>query len=569
MADTFSFLHEIPEITSTQPLNPVVLTNGTDIFWYDQNAAGAPGDRSLYKYDVSANTHAEFVNDSNFTLGIGGDVTVKGPIYTVFRGNFYAMIVFNSGFDWDPGDPVARIFKVDGSSGTVTTVVSNFPRSQAQIDGTFQQLQGRIYATEDFVVAVLIEVGVIEPIEFKSQWSSNGTTWVNTTETFVETVQFQSTDFVLGRDFRTLGVYDRFAVDAALNVIVIKFVDGVWSKVLGPIANANDNGKLFEVGQAHFWNRDDFGQYTDDFAAFQTPVATSGSILGLNMPWAVSQEFDQTTIIKLNTSNPPIGKETDSTMAADGFAIGSQIDVMIRLNDGNTLLFMKPFGATFPSWSIWQRSANLPATPHAWQGGHQYGLPGLPLPCSIDADGTFIYIAVQNTLALPVLLKFNVDMLTDPTIVFEPGQGGNIGVICGRDKAGTIWVAGEFDGTNTVLKSIDAGATFEVKDDGSFGAIEAFVIGPDTDDRALIVTNDIDIIETIDSGVTWTNLNAGIGFNVNAIARLGISVEEVIFGNDAGGADNIDYSIDSGGSFEDLTTVDFPVQDVTRVIVND
>lgn len=569
MADTFSFLHEISEVTSATVRWPAVLTDGTDIFWGNEFGRGVGGDRSLFKYDVAANTHAKLVDESNFTLGIGGDVEMVGSVFTVFRGNIYAINVFHQGFDWDPGDPVARIFKINPVTGGVATVVEDFPRSQAQQDGTFQQLEGRIYATEDLIVAVVIEVGVTEPIEFKSQWSSNGTTWIDTTETFAETVQFQGTDKASGKDFRTLGIYDRFAVDAALNIVVLKFVNGVWSKVLGPIANANNNGKLFEVAQDHFWNRDDFGQYTDDWSSIHSPVSTSGSILGLNMPWAVSQEFDDTTIIKLNTSNPFVAKETDSTLATDGFAVGGQIDVMIRLNSGNTLLFMKPFGATFPSWSIWQRSANLSPTPLAWQGSHRQSPPGIPLPCSVDADGTFIYIASLNNLGQPLLLKFNVDMSANPDIVFEPGLGSEIGVICGRDSADNIWIVGDFGATDVIEKSEDAGDTFDVKDDGTFGTIEAFAIGPDSDDRVLVVTDDIDVIETIDNGTNWTNINAGIAFNVNALARLAIALEEIIFGNDAGAINNIDYSIDSGGSFEDLTTAVFPIRDVTRVIVND
>ncbi len=571
MADTFSFLHEISEITSTSDTDPVVITDGIDIFYYSERNPGDQAvDRSLFKYNVLTNTHAEFVNESNFTLGIGGDVELRGSVFIVFKGNIYAINVFHQGLDWDPGDPVARVWRIS-PTGTVTTVIANFPRSQAQIDGTFQQLEGRIYATEDFIVATVTEVGVVEPKEFKSQWSSSGTGWLDTTETFVETIEFDSGANVRKtycKDFRTLGIYDRFPLSSA-NVIVIKFINGVWSKVLGPIVGTDDDGKLFEVAQDHFWNRDDFGQYTDDWSSNHQPVSTSGSILGLNMPYAVSQEADATTIVKLDTDNPFTTKETDSTMATDGFAIGSQVDVMIRLNDGNTLLFMKAFGSTFPSWSIWQRSANLTATPNAWQGGNGFDPPQIPLPCSIDADGTFIYIAAINTLDLPVLLKFNTDMSANPTVIFQPGLGNDVGVICGRESANNVWIAGAFGGTDVVEKSEDAGATFVVKDDGTFGTVEAFAIGPDSDDRVLIVTNDVDIEETIDNGVTWTNINAGVAFNVNAIARLAISPEEIIFGNDAGAVDNIDYSIDSGGTFEDLTTGVFPTENVKRIIVND
>ena len=570
MADTFSFLHEIAEITSTGDLNPIVITNGVDIFWQSEEDAD---DHSIFKYDVSTNTHAEFVNESNWTLG-SFTHTVESPVSIVFQNSIYVIAVLDTGDigGWTPGDPVARVWRVDSTTGAVTIVISNFPRSQAQKDGTFTGLQGRIYATEDLIVATVTESGVTEPIEFKSQWSSGGATWIDTTETFSETVKFEAigstTDKTLCKDFRTLGIYDRYPV-SSVSIIILKFVNGTWSKVLGPIASTNFSGKLFEVAQDHYWNADDFSQYTDDWSSDHQPAILSGSILGLNMPWAVCQEADGTTIKKLDIDNPFVGTETDSTMATDGFAVGSQVDVMIRLNSGNTLLFMKAFGSTFPSWSIWQRSANLTATPNAWQGGNGFTPPRIPLPASIDADGTFIYIAAINSLDLPLLLKFNTDMSTDPSIVFEPGIGEDIGVICGRENADNVWIGGMLGGTDVVEKSEDAGDTFEVKDDGTFGTVEAFTIGPDNDSRIIIATDDVDIEETIDNGITWTNIKSGIGFNVNAIARLAIAAEEIIFGNDSGVTNNIDYSIDSGGNFEDLTTGDFPTEDVKRVIVND
>jgi len=196
-------------------------------------------------------------------------------------------------------------------------------------------------------------------------------------------------------------------------------------------------------------------------------------------------------------------------------------------------------------------------------------MPPMTRPADVDADGSNLYIALLDN-DNPVLLKMDTGLASDASQVFAPGSGSDIGVQCGRFDSDVVWIAGAFDGTNVVEKSENGGTSFTVKDDGSFGTVEAFVVGPDSDERVLIsdVTND-DIQETTNDGSSWTQINSSVGFDINVIARLGVNVEEAIFGNDASATDNIDYSINSGDDMEDFTTGDFPtVDDVTSVIVN-
>lgn len=187
-------------------------------------------------------------------------------------------------------------------------------------------------------------------------------------------------------------------------------------------------------------------------------------------------------------------------------------------------------------------------------------------PVDIDADGSNLYLALLDS-GNPILIKMSTALDADGSTVFEPGAGDDIGVQCGRFDADVVWVAGAFDGTNVVEKSEDGGTIFTVKDPGTFGDVEAFVVGPDSDIRVLIADDNIDVQETLDDGTTWTAINSGTGFNVNAIARLDKNVQESVFGNDAGANDNIDFSPNSGGDMEDFSA-GFPTEDATRVIVN-
>ena len=186
-------------------------------------------------------------------------------------------------------------------------------------------------------------------------------------------------------------------------------------------------------------------------------------------------------------------------------------------------------------------------------------------PASIDASGTFIYMALLQG-GIPILTKIATDLATDGTTVFNPGAGDNIGVQCGLSNADIIWIGGKFDGTNKLEKSEDGGTTFTVKDDATFADIETFIVGPDSDNRVLVADKTIEIQETVNSGATWQQINSSAGFNINAIARLGINVQESVFGGITGINPNVNYSVNSGADSESLS---YPGASIpTGVIVN-
>jgi hypothetical protein len=195
-------------------------------------------------------------------------------------------------------------------------------------------------------------------------------------------------------------------------------------------------------------------------------------------------------------------------------------------------------------------------------------LAAMTKPADIDAAGEFIYVALLEG-GTPILTKISTTLNADGTTIFNPGAGTNIGVECGRFSSDTVWVAGNFDGTNVVEKSSNAGTTFSVKDDGTIGDVRTFVMGPQNDDRLMVFdeTNG-DILETRDDGLTWQNINAAVTPEVNAIARLGTNSQEAVFGNDGAASNSINYSVNSGGNLQDFQTGVYPNQNATRVIVN-
>jgi hypothetical protein len=187
---------------------------------------------------------------------------------------------------------------------------------------------------------------------------------------------------------------------------------------------------------------------------------------------------------------------------------------------------------------------------------------------AISADGLYVYIAAFNSLGFPTLIKIGANLSADGSVVFDPGSGGRIGVQTGELNAETVWVAGAFGGGDVVEKSDDAGASFTVKDDGSFGTVRTFEVGPGDDERLLVFDGDNgDILETTDDGETWTTINAAVSPLINSIARLSVDLQESIFGNEGDATDSINYSPNSGANLEDYQTGVYPNADATKVQV--
>jgi hypothetical protein len=286
---------------------------------------------------------------------------------------------------------------------------------------------------------------------------------------------------------------------------------------------------------------------------YQSAAVSETAVATFDSNNAVVMSVGPDTVTELSVAGTTITKGDESSLS-----IVDNISVIAY--DSTTVLGAYNSGAALVTVTGVIITLTSPAT--------VLSLAAMTKPADIDASGAFIYVALLDN-GTPILFKISTALDADGVTVFDPGAGTNIGVECGRFNADVVWVAGAFDGTNVVEKSGDAGSSFVVKDDGTFADVEAFAIGPDSDERCLVADITIEIQETIDDGAIWIQHNASTGFNINAVARLGKNVQESVFGNDAGGGtDNIDYTINSGADMEDFTTGVFPNADVTRVIVS-
>ncbi len=192
---------------------------------------------------------------------------------------------------------------------------------------------------------------------------------------------------------------------------------------------------------------------------------------------------------------------------------------------------------------------------------------GFDKVASLSSEGAYIYIAAFNDLTTPTLIKFDTDLDADGTVVFEPGNGTNIGVQCGSQYSENVWVAGNFGGTNTVEKTTDGGTSWEVKDDATMGTIRAFEVGPLSDNRVIVFDEDNgDILETVDDGENWTTINGAVTPLINSIARNPLDLQECIVGNEGAATNSIDYTVNSGVDLEDYQVGVYPNADATKVL---
>jgi hypothetical protein len=298
-------------------------------------------------------------------------------------------------------------------------------------------------------------------------------------------------------------------------------------------------------------------------------LAVSGDTITPNTPVEiVSGAVEYTAIADFTTSEFAVFYDDQMVQVSrSGAALTAGSASAFTSDAGATINKGSAFSATLGIVAYQSTAKAVIITLSTVGAAGEYDPAPMRRPADIDADGDNIYIAAINSLGNPVLIKIATALDADGSLVFDPGSGSDIGVQCGTFDAGVIWIAGAFDGTNVVEKSEDSGSSFTVKDPATFGAIEAFIVGPDSDTRILVsdVGND-DIQETIDDGDNWTQHNASVGFDINAIARLPQNVQESVFGNDSSVTNNLNYSVNSGDDMEDIGAAAFE-EDVTSLAV--
>lgn len=192
--------------------------------------------------------------------------------------------------------------------------------------------------------------------------------------------------------------------------------------------------------------------------------------------------------------------------------------------------------------------------------GNSLIIADMPYPCDVDADGTYLYISLLNNTT-PILVQLATSLDADGTIVFDPAAGTNIGVKCSKKDSQTLFVAGEFDGTNTVEKSTDAGVSFSIIDDGAIGAVTGFAVGPNNDDTILISDENGDVYQSVDNGANWINQSSS-GDIFISLDRLKTNPDETIGGTDSSPSNQVLFSPDTMRSSSEVLSTSGEIKGV-------
>lgn len=166
--------------------------------------------------------------------------------------------------------------------------------------------------------------------------------------------------------------------------------------------------------------------------------------------------------------------------------------------------------------------------------GTNYSVGGLDhLSMDISVDGDKLYIAVLDENSKPQILSLNTNFDSVATIEYNPGAGTTINVLCG-DITDQVWAVGEFGGAKVVRQSDFLGIYWSDVDNSTSWVNGAgpFMIGPEADEHVLVVNGDF-LRETYfvgNDGPYWFTWDDSLPFKFNALDRMALYLEEVLFG---------------------------------------
>lgn len=179
------------------------------------------------------------------------------------------------------------------------------------------------------------------------------------------------------------------------------------------------------------------------------------------------------------------------------------------------------------------------------------------------ADGDYIFLALENTSAQPVIVKATRpdDAGDSPTFTeaYAPAAGTAGNVCQAPGNADLMLFYGNFGTDVTVILHTVSTVTNTDISPASLGAkvVNAAAVDPSDSDHIIIcVGTDQDLLETRDAGDTWDTLNATLGFDATALAVHWQSFPEydIIYAvGQVTGAAQLTYSPNSGASLSDIT----------------
>jgi hypothetical protein len=179
------------------------------------------------------------------------------------------------------------------------------------------------------------------------------------------------------------------------------------------------------------------------------------------------------------------------------------------------------------------------------------------------ADGEFIFLALEDTSAQPVIIKATRPDAAGDAITFTEayapaaGTAGNVAAVAGN--ADLMLLHGNFgSGVQVVMHTVSTGGNANISPAGlTTKVVNAAAVDPSDSDHIIVCVNtDQDLLETRDGGANWIDLNTVLGFDATALAVHWQTFPEydiIYVVGQVTGAAQLTYTPNSGSSLSDIT----------------
>lgn len=283
------------------------------------------------------------------------------------------------------------------------------------------------------------------------------------------------------------------------------------------IADPNIHFTSFSGGGDYRW--------TTDFVSFTQPTDyTIIPVAHFNLPYAAGWKvaaggFD---IYYWNNDTPDWEDVEELTFSNPVLVLH-----IIRTDDDEVYAFVKN---SSNNCFIFQRDEIIP-DPSPPAPAYTIGAQ----PFDIDADGAYLYVGVLVD-GIPKLVKINSGLSSIST-EFNPGDGSSIRVRCGDYDSGIVWVAGDFGSTDSLMKYDSVEGIYWTSQNPTWWPLPAgpLQVGPGDDNLVMIPTNPYWYLHEnyfVGDLMYWTTRNWNLPFDVGALDRWDINIDELLIGNE-------------------------------------
>lgn len=175
------------------------------------------------------------------------------------------------------------------------------------------------------------------------------------------------------------------------------------------------------------------------------------------------------------------------------------------------------------------------------------------------SDGAYIYLALENGSAQPVIARCARSDLSTFEAAYNPAAGTAGNVQAAPGDPDLVYFYGNFGTDVTVLAHVPStGAETDISP-ASLGAkvVNTLEVDPSDANRLQItVDTDQDLLGTEDGGAAWVTLNAAVGFDVTAQRVFWggeYDYDRAWIGGAAAGAAEARYTPNEGAYLADVT----------------